>query len=86
MVAAIRSFDHSYKSYEKKYKVIYTKYKNDKRANKFFGLDRHQKYKWFKQLDIWNFTYTCVKNKILTCTMEGEDEKNEDKSLSKLQD
>jgi hypothetical protein len=58
MVAAIQGFDHSWESS----KVVYTEYKNDKRANEILGLDRHQECKWFDQLDVWNSTHACVKN------------------------
>jgi hypothetical protein len=62
MVATIRGFDHSWESCKKKYKVVYTEYKNDKRANESSGSDRHQECKWFDQLDVWNSTCACVKN------------------------
>jgi hypothetical protein len=86
MVAAIRGFDRSWESCKNKYKVIYTEYKNDKRANEISGSDRHQECKWFDQLDVWNSTRACVKNQIPASAIEGEDDNDEDKSPSNLQD
>ncbi len=86
MVAAIQGFDRSWESCKKKYKVIYAEYKNDKRANEISGSDRHQECKWFDQLDVWNSTRACVKNQIPACATEGEDENDEDKAPSDLQD
>ncbi|CAA9492270.1 MAG: hypothetical protein AVDCRST_MAG96-1567 [uncultured Segetibacter sp.] len=86
MVAAIRGFDRSWESCKKKYKVIWTEYKNDKRANEISGSDRHQECKWFEQLDIWNSTRACVKNQIPASSTEGEDENDEDKGSSALRD
>ena len=83
---AIRGFDRSWKSCKKKYKTIYAEYKNDKRANKIYGSDRHQDCKWFDQLDVWNSTCACVKNQIPTSVTEGKDENDEDKTSSDLQD
>jgi hypothetical protein len=86
MVTTIQGFDHSWKSCKKKYKVIYTKYKNDKRANEISGLDRHQECKWFDQLDVWNSTYICVKNQIPASATKGEDESHEYKGSPELQE
>jgi hypothetical protein len=86
MVATIQGFDRSWESCKKKYKVIYTEYKNDKRANEISGLDRHQKCKWFDQLDILNSTCACVKNQIPASATEGEDESHEDKGSPELQE
>jgi hypothetical protein len=85
MVAAIRGFNRSWESCKKKYKIIWTEYKNDKRANEISGSDRHQDCKWFEQLDVWNSTRACVKNQIPASATEGESE-NEDKEASNLQD
>jgi hypothetical protein len=85
-VAAIRGFDRSWESCKKKYKVVYTEYKNDKRAYEISGSDRHQECKWFDQLDVWNSTHACVKNQIPTSATKGEDERHEDKGLPKLQE
>jgi hypothetical protein len=52
MVAALCGFDQIWKSYKKKYNVVYTKYKNDKRANEISGTDKHQECQWFDQLDV----------------------------------
>ena len=41
MVEEIWGFDRSWKSCKKKYKVIYTEYKNDKRVNEISNSDRH---------------------------------------------
>ena len=65
--------------------MIYTEYKNDKRANEISGSDRHQECKWFDQLDIWNSTCACLKNQIPASATEGEDDNDEDKSPSDLQ-
>jgi hypothetical protein len=86
MVAAIRGFDRSWESCKKKYKTIYAEYKNDKRANEISGSDRHEDCKWFDQLDVWNSTRACVKNQIPASATEGEDENDEDKTPSDLQD
>jgi hypothetical protein len=79
MVAAIRGFDHSWKSCKKKYKVVYTEYKNDKRANEISGSDRHQECKWFDQFDVWNSTHVCIRNQIPASATEDEDEVHKDK-------
>ena len=74
MVATISDFDRTWKSYKKNYKVIYIKYKNNKRANEILGTDRYQECKFFDKLNIRNSTRACIKNHILTSTKEGEDE------------
>jgi hypothetical protein len=86
MVAPIRGFDWSWESCKKKYKVVCTEYKNDKRANEISGSDRHQECKWFDQLDVWNSTRACVRNQISASAMEGEDESHEDKGSPELQE
>ena len=86
MVVAIRGFEHSWKSCKKKYKVIYIKCKNDKRANEISGSDRHQECKWFDQLDVWDSTCASVKNQIPTCATKGENESHEDKGSLELQE
>ena len=86
MVATIWKFDRSWESCKEKYKVIYTKYKNDKRANEISGLDRHQECKWFDQLNVRNSTRACVKNQIPTSSSEDEDESHEDKGSLELQE
>jgi hypothetical protein len=86
MVATIRGFDRSWKSCKKKYKIMYTEYKIDKRANEISGTDRHQECKWFDKVHVWNSTHACVKNHISTSAMEGEDESHEDKGSLELQE
>jgi hypothetical protein len=86
MVAAIRGFDRSWESCKKKYKVVYTEYRNDKRANEISSSDRHQECKWFDRLDVWNSTRACIKNQILASATEGEDESHEDKESPELQE
>lgn len=85
MVAAIRGFDRSWESCKKKYKVIYTEYKNDKRANEISGSDRHQECKFFEHFDMWNSTRACVKNQIPASATEGGDQNGKDKE-SELED
>ena len=41
MVSSLRNFDKILLTYEKKYKVLLMKYKNDKRSNKISGHDRN---------------------------------------------
>lgn len=85
MVVAIRGFECSWEPY-KKYKVIYTECKNDKRDQENSGSDIHQKWKWFEQLDVSISTDAYIKNQILACAAEVDDENNEDKTSSELQD
>jgi hypothetical protein len=86
MVAAICGFDQTWESYKKKYKVVYTKYKNDKKVNEISSTDRHQECKCFDQLDVWNSTHACVKNHNPANATKGEGEIQEDKGSPELQE
>ena len=58
-------------SCKKKYKYIISDYRNDKRANKILGSDKHQECRWFIEMDEWHDNTTNVHNQIPASTTKS---------------
>ena len=71
MVAAIKSFNRSWLSCKKKYKIILNEYRTDKIANEISSSDRKQECKSFTQMDQWHGSRASVHNDIPASATES---------------
>jgi hypothetical protein len=66
MILVIQGFNYSWLSFKKKYKTIFTVYRDEKRMHEILGQGRLLEYKWFHQMDMWYRLKESVKNQIPT--------------------